>query len=136
MPKSVARARFFGESPPSALPIVRCDTTAWTMAERVKPRMSGQRISQLMLKAMKSASSTLVRIVMIILLADTCLLQRERLTPTLQRWLAHWIASFGEFCFDRCELQDLGIIGKRRCFCWEVHTDRCDACCAGKRSCN
>src|SRR5579883_3409299 len=65
MPKSVARITCFSESPPSAFAIDWCETTAWTIAERVKPRMSGQRISQNILKAVKSAWPRAISIVMI-----------------------------------------------------------------------
>jgi hypothetical protein len=66
MPKSAARARCFGESPPSVLAIVRCDTTAWIIPERAKPKMRGQRISQNMLKAIKRASRILRRMVIVV----------------------------------------------------------------------
>src|SRR6266699_6470194 len=68
MPKRVASVRFLGESPPSAFAIVWCDTTAWTIPERVKPRMRGQRISQNMLQAIYNASAILVRIAMMMFL--------------------------------------------------------------------
>ena len=55
MPKRVASVRFLGESPPSAYAIDWCDTTAWTIPERVKPRIKGHRISQNMLKEVYNA---------------------------------------------------------------------------------
>src|SRR2546430_12521916 len=66
MPNSVASVRCFGESPPSASAIAWCGTTAWTIPERVKPRIRGQRISQNILKAIKRACPILVRTAMVV----------------------------------------------------------------------
>src|SRR5438874_7292638 len=67
MPKRVARVRFLGEVPPRAFAIDWWETTAWTIPERVKPRMSGQRISHNILKDVNRACPMLLSTCMVCL---------------------------------------------------------------------
>src|ERR1700686_5361373 len=52
----------FGPSHPSVFAIASWDTTAWTIPERVKPRINGQRISQNILKDVNNACPILLTI--------------------------------------------------------------------------
>src|SRR5438874_4774568 len=77
MPKRVARVRFLGEVPPRAFAIDWWETTAWTIPERVKPRMSGQRISHNILKDVNRACPMLLSTCMVypsLLYSQVCIL--------------------------------------------------------------
>jgi len=62
MPKSVANVKHLGPSHPSVFAMAWRETTAWTIPERVKPRINGQRISQNMLKDVNNACPILCTI--------------------------------------------------------------------------
>src|ERR1017187_1132363 len=60
-PRPVAAARLAGESPPSSLMTVSRRTTAWTIADRVKPRISDQVICQVIDPAVPRAWPSALR---------------------------------------------------------------------------